>query len=449
VTEPKPKKILILLPEGKIHKLHVGPIRTSFREAPLTHTFLAALVPPELGLDIRAVDASVSTIPLDEPFDLVAISVITGTAPRAYELAAHYRQRGATVVLGGVHVALCPDEAAAHADAIVVGFAETSWPQLLRDWCAGQLQPRYQAEPAEGLAGLPTPRRDLQKRLGYAMPQTVFATRGCAHVCDFCAVPAARFGWRTRPVQDVVDEVRALPFRRFAFNDVNIVQDRDYAMELFTALAPLKKLWGGLATTKIVQDPELLEAMARSGCSYLLLGFESIGDGGLADMKKGFNSPDDYRFVCDTLHRHHIAIQGCFIFGLDEDGPEVFDATVAAVHDLRIDIPRYALYTPYPGTPAYARMREQGRLLDRDWSYYDTQHVVHQPTRMSPAELDRGFIQAWRDTFTLRSILHRTSACKRQFPISFVGNLAYRIYIRRLRLEQGRVPPGRGEATQP
>ncbi len=438
---PRTRKLLILLPDGRIHKLALGPLKVSFREAPLTATHLAALVPPELELDIRVVDGSVSPIPLDEPFDLVAISVITGTAPDAYRLAAHYRQRGAKVVLGGVHVTLLPDEAAGHADAIVVGPAEQTWPQLLRDWSEGSLRARYQAERKAPLTGLPQPRRDLQKRLGYVMPHTVFATRGCGHGCDFCAIPAAGVGWQTRPVGEVVEAIRATGVRRIAFNDVNIVQDRDYALELFEALAPLGKKWGGLATTDLAHDPELLEAMVRSGCSYLLLGFESVNDEGLRDMRKSFNHPGGYRFVCDTLHRHRIAIQGCFIFGLDDDGPSVFDDTVAAVNELRIDIPRYALYTPYPGTAAYRRLEAEERLLHRDWWYYDTQHVVVRPRTMTPQELDRGFMRAWRQTFSLRSILHRTSACPRQLPISFVGNLAYRIYIRRLERDERRFPP--------
>ncbi len=437
---PPSRKLLILLPDGRIHRLALGPLRTSFREAPLTHTTLAALVPPELGFDIRAVDGSIRPVPEDEDFDLVAISVITGTAPLAYSLADHFRALGATVVLGGVHVGLCPDEARAHADAIVLGFAEASWPRLLRDFCAGKLQPEYRDEGTESLAGLPTPRRDLQPRMGYVMPNTVFATRGCKHSCDFCAVPAARFGWQTRPVSEVIDEIRALKGRRFVFNDVNLVQDRDYAMELLDALVPLGRKWGGLATTRIAEDPQLLELMERSGCSYLLLGFESVGDRGLKDMRKGFNDPGGYGMVCDTLHRHRIAIQGCFIFGLDEDGPDIFHDTVEMVNELRIDIPRYALYTPYPGTEAYARLEAQHRLLHRDWWFWDTQHVVHQPAKMSPQELDRGFQQAWRETFTLRSILHRTSACPRQFPISFVGNLAYRVYIRRLARDGLRFP---------
>jgi len=434
------RRLLLLLPDGRIHKLSLGPLRTSFREAPLTATHLAALVPPELDLDISVVDGSISPPPLEEDYDLVAISVITGTAPEAYRLAEHFRRRGATVVLGGVHVTLLPDEAAAHADAIVVGPAEDTWPKLLHDWHDGRMAERYQPERRPSLAGLPEPRRDLQKHLGYIMPNTVFATRGCGHRCDFCAVPAAGIGWQTRPVGDVVSSVRATGARRIAFNDVNIVQDRDYAIELFEAMAPLGKKWGGLATTDVAHDPELLEAMVRSGCSYLLLGFESVSNHGLRDMRKSFNHPGGYRFVCDTLHRHGIAIQGCFIFGLDDDDPSVFDDTIEAVNELRIDIPRYALYTPFPGTAAYRRLEADGRLLHRDWWYYDTQHVVIQPLKLSPEQLERGFFHAWRKTFTMRSILHRTSACPRQLPISFVGNLAYRLYIRRLERDTRRFP---------
>lgn len=437
------RRLLILLPGGQPHRLRLWPFLASFREAPLTGTTLAALVPPDLGFEIRLVDASVSPVPLDEPFDLVAISLITGNAPRGYAFADHFRRRGATVVMGGVHVALRPDEVRPHADAIVVGFAEQTWPQLLRDWCAGALKPEYRADTPPDLAGLPHARRDLQKPFGYMMPNTVFATRGCRNVCDFCVVSSIPFGWKTRPVGEVVDEVRALKGRRFAFNDVNLVDDRAYAMELFQALTPLKKEWGGLATTRIAREPELLEAMVRSGCRYLLLGFESVNNRALYDMHKAFNSPDHYRTVCDTLHQHGITIQGCFIFGLDDDTPAVFDDTVAAVNELRIDIPRYAVYTPFPGTPAYTRLKAEGRILHEQWQYYDTQHTVIRPLHMTPQELDRGFIRAWQKTFTLKSILHRhRGAGLRRFPISFVGNLAYRSYGPRLARDPDRFPAG-------
>jgi radical SAM superfamily enzyme YgiQ (UPF0313 family) len=376
-------------------------------------------------------------VPLEESFDLVGISAMTGTCYRAFLLADHFRARGAKVVLGGVHVTLRPEEARPHADAIVRGFAERTWPQLLRDFAAGRLAPEYQDDGCH-LHGLPEPRRDLQHNWGYMMPYTVFATRGCKSACDFCSVPAAGFGWHTRPVAEVIDEIRRIPARRFAFNDVSLNEDRDYARELFTALIPLKKMWGGLATARIADDPELLDLMAASGCVFLLLGLESVSQHALNRMGKRFNQAGDYGKVARELHARGIIIQGCFIFGLDDDTPAVFDETVAVVNDLRIDIPRYALYTPYPGTRAFERIRAEGRLLHEHWAHYDTQHVVIRPKNMTPEQLDAGFIRAYRETFRLKSIWHRTSGAK-QAAIAFIGNLAYRRYVRRLEREPGRI----------
>jgi radical SAM superfamily enzyme YgiQ (UPF0313 family) len=429
-------KLLLATADGRIHRLRYGRYATSFREAPLTLTTLAALVPVELEATIRIADASVQPVPLDEPFDLVGISCITGTAFGAYALADHFRRRGIPVVLGGVHVALCPDEAAQHADAIVIGFAEQTWPQLLRDFAAGKMAKVYRQEGSD-LRGLPLPRRDLQRRFGYMMPNTVFATRGCKGVCEFCAVPAVPFGWHMRPVGEVVEEVRRLPGRRFAFNDVNLVEDREYARELFSALIPLRKQWGGLATTRIARDPELLDLMVRSGCAYLLLGFESLANRALDDLGKAFNDPEDYPLVCRTLHERGIVIQGCFIFGMDTDTTDVFRATVAAVNDLQIDIPRYAIFTPFPATRAYQRLQAEKRLLHEHWPSYDTQHVVFQPQNMTPEELDAGFIRAWSETFTLASIAHRISR-RRQLAVAALGNLAYRLYVRRLQRDTDR-----------
>jgi len=419
-------KILLLLPDGRIHKIKLGPVTRSMREAPLTMTLLAALVPPELDARLTLVDESIQTVPADESFDLVAISALTGTCDRAYHWASVFRGKGCKVVLGGVHVTLRPEEAARLADAIVIGFGERTWPELLRDFAAGTLKPRYH-DPEAPLEGLPMPRRDLQRRFGYMMPATGFATRGCKGTCDFCSVPAAGFGWRTRPVAEVIDELRRTPHRRLAFNDVSITEDRDYAKELFTAMIPLKKKWGGLCTTRIAEDPELLDLMTRSGCRYMLTGFESISAPALQGIQKGFNRPADYADLMKKMHNRRILIQGCFIFGFDHDTPEVFRETVEMVDELRIDIPRYAVYTPYPGTRAYDRIKAEGRLLHEHWRHYDTQHVVFRPAGMTPEELDEGFKWAYRRTFTFRSMLHRTLAAGLWFPVAFVGNLAYRV----------------------
>jgi radical SAM superfamily enzyme YgiQ (UPF0313 family) len=434
------KRLLILLPGGQPHVLNLWPLRMSFREAPLTATLLAALVPPELGLDITVVDGSVSPIPRDGDFDLVAISLITGMAFAGYELADHFRARGATVVLGGIHVSLLPEEARPHADSIVVGFAEQTWPQLLRDWCAGHLRPEYRHNGPADVANLPLPRRDLQKPLGYVMPRTINATRGCRQACDFCVAPAVPLGWSTRPVGDVVAEVRSLRGGTFAFHDLNLTDDADYAKELFAALRPLKKKWGGLVSTKVARDPELLDLMADSGCSYLLIGFESVSPAALRGMHKGFNAPGHYHDVVAALHARHIVVQGCFIFGLDDDTPDVFRQTVAAIDELRIDIPRFALYTPFPGTAAYRRLKTDHRILHEHWRYYDTQHVVIRPAHMSPEELDRGFIWAWRESFKLGLAAKRVRF-HRNTRISAVGNLAYRLYGHRLKHDPDRFPP--------
>ncbi len=435
-------RILLVLPDGRIHKLKIGPFQASFREAPLTATMLAALVPPDIDAAIEVVDESVQRVPFRKSYDLVGISCMTGTSARGYEIAGHFRARGVTVVLGGVHPTLLPDEARQHADAVVTGFAERTWPQLLRDFMNGCVQPLYHDDGAH-LQNLPCPRRDLQRHFGYMIPNTVFVTRGCRGRCKFCSVPAANYGWHTRPISEVIDEIRRITARRIAISDVHLTEDPEYAKEFFTALIPLKKSWGGLASTRIGQDEELLDLMYRSGCKFLLIGFESFNSGSLATINKSFNHVEQYREFVRQLHDRRMIIQGCFIFGLDHDQRSVFADTLDLIDQLKIDIPRYAIFTPYPGTPAFRRLDAEGRLLHTRWQYYDTQHVVFQPRHMTPQELDDGFKWAYKHTFSVRSTLRRTWGTGWNFPIGFVGNLAYKLYIKRLFAEQGRFPePG-------
>ena len=240
-------KILLLMPDAHMHKLKIGSHVRSMREAPLSLTTLAALLPAERDIEWQIVDGSVDPIPLDAQADLVGISVITGNAVRAYQMADHYRRRGIPVVLGGVHVTILPGEAMQHADAVVIGMAERTWPRLIADFRRGKMAKVYRDEIPEGewLTGVPTPRRDLLRRSGYMIPDTVHATRGCRRACDFCAVPAVWPRYFKRPLVDVVADVASIPGRLFCFNDVSLVDDLDYARELFTALIPLKKKWGG------------------------------------------------------------------------------------------------------------------------------------------------------------------------------------------------------------
>ncbi len=432
-------KILLIMADAHMHKLRFGSYVRSMREAPLSISTLAAMTPDLPEVEYRLIDESVDPVPLDAEADLVGISVLTGTARRAYALADHFRRRGIPVVLGGAHVTLLPDEARQFADSIVVGMAEKTWPLLVRDALAGRLQPEYLEPPSRDpyCPGIPTPRWDLMRRSGYNMPLTIHATRGCVHSCDFCSVPPIWRRFQRRPIAEVIRDIRALPGRRFALNDVSPFDDLDYAKELLRAMIPLRKTWGGLATTTITRDAELMDLLRRSGCRFLLLGFESVSQQSLNRIAKGFNKEDDYAEVMRVMHGHGIIVQGCFVFGFDEDDRDVFADTVERVNALRVDIPRYSFYTPYPGTRLFERLEGEGRILSYDWADYDTMHVVFRPLKMSAAELYEGFRWAYRETFRLRSILHRTLAGGLNFPISFVGNLTYRIFVRRLYANKG------------
>ena len=433
-------RILLIMPDGRIHKLKAGPFHRSFREAPLTLTTLAALAPPELNAEFVLVDKSVGQqVPYQSYFDLVGISLLTGTANEGYEIADKFRANGTPVVLGGIHVTLMPEEAARHADTIVTGFAEQTWPQLLNDFTKGCMKNIYSSFEAD-ISNMPPPRRELQKSFAYMLPNTIFITRGCRNSCDFCSVPAANFGWHTRPIGDVVAEIKGLKSKYFAITDVHLTADREYAKELFTAMIPLKKRWGGLASTTIADDPELLELLRKSGCSYLLMGFESFNSRALDRMNKSFNCVQHYHDVVEKLHEKKVAIQGCFIFGFDEDDRNIFEQTVTYVNELKIDIPRYALYTPYPKTALFKRLKAENRLLHKDWYYYDTQHVVIKPAQMTAAELDAGFKWAYKNTFTVRSSLSRALDSGGPVPVTFIGNLAYKIYIKRLYTDNNRFP---------
>jgi radical SAM superfamily enzyme YgiQ (UPF0313 family) len=433
-------RIVLISPKGPLYRHRGGIFKKSLRYMPLTLTTLASLVPAELNADIRLVDEGIEEIDpasiqaIDA--DLVGLTVITGTARRAYELAAAFRARGIPVVLGGPHVTLIPDDAAPHADAIVVGYAEESWPELLRDFAAGgraRLRPRYDQRPGLSLAGLPFPRRDLLPRGSFITDDVFEATRGCVHRCDFCVVPAA---WGTKPfqkpVEEVIADIRQKGSRKLIFVDLNLIADRGYAARLFEALIPLKVQWYGLATVLLADDKELLALAQRSGCKGILMGLESISRENLKASKKGFNSPDRFKELVRKLHAHGIALQGCFVFGLDNDTPEIFLETARFAVEAKIDLPRYAVVTPFPGTALYHRLESEGRILTRDWELYDGQHVVFQPARMSVEELQRGIETAWKHSYSVPSMIKRLAASPSPWPVRLGTNLGYRFYAHNL-----------------
>lgn len=427
--------IALISPKGPLYRHKGGIFKKSLRYQPLTLTTLAALVPCELGARLTLIDEGIEDVPLQLEADLVAMTIITGTASRAYQLASHYRDQGKTVVLGGPHVTLMPEEAQQHADAICVGYAEESWPRLLRDYAQGRLQPQYRQTLDFHLdrPDDPFPRRDLLPRSSF-LTQAVFeATRSCAHSCEFCVAPAA-WGRKQlqRPVEWVVRDILQFGARKLIFIDLNLISDKAYARQLFTALVPLRIQWFGLSTVLLAHDPELVELMARSGCKGLLLGLETISEASLADAGKRFNASVGYRDLIAQLHSLKISVQGCFVFGLDGDTSEVFEATAEFAIDSGIDLPRFSLLTPFPGTPLYHRLDREGRILSRDWEHYDGQHVVFQPRNMSPQELAAGHERAWKKVYRYSSILRRLWRARNFQLLALTANLGYRFYAHNL-----------------
>ena len=433
IAPDKKLKIALISPKGPLYRHRGGIWKKSLRYQPLTLTTLAALVPPELNVEIELFDEGIRDVPFEIEADLIGLTVITGTAMRAYELARQFRKRRRTVVLGGPHVTLIPEDAQPHADAIVVGYAEDSWPQLLRDFKAGCLQPRYEQAPGLNLANRPFARRELLPSNRYLTNNVFEATRGCIHNCDFCVVPSA-WGRRPyqKPVKDVVADIQQHGARKLIFVDLNIIADRQYALELFTALTPLQVQWYGLATVLLADDPELLELAARSGCKGLLMGLESISPANLRQNHKSFNRPEKFFRVVEVLHEHGIALQGCFVFGLDQDEPDVFLKTAEFAVQAGIDLPRFAVVTPFPNTALYKRLVAEGRILTRDWELYDGQHVVFQPARMSVQELQQGIEAAWKYAYSLRSIARRICRSPAPWPVKLGTNFGYRFYAHNL-----------------
>ncbi len=426
-------KIALMAPAGAMHRYN-GSFAKALHYAPLTLTTLAALVPPELNAEIKIYDETVEYLPKETDADLIGMTVITGTSQRAYQWAGYYRSLGKTVVLGGVHPTLMPLEAKNHADAVVIGLAEQTWGELLRDYKNGELKPFYRNNGHASISGRPQPRRDLLKKDRYVTINSVEATKGCVHSCSFCVITAlSGQNVMTRPVKEVVAEIEQMPGKEVVFVDANLIAYPQYAKELFKELIPLKKMWFGLVTVNIGRNNELLNLMAKSGCKGVLIGFEAFTPGSLKSIDKGFNRAEDYGMLVRKLHDAGIIINGTFCLGTDGDDPSVFSRTVDMVQKLKIDLPRFSIMTPFPGTPLYKSLEQSGRIIDRNWANYDVEHCVIQPQQMTPERLEAGLEWTWKQTYKYSSIAQRIAGINSRFMLSVPVNLGYRQYAHKLK----------------
>jgi radical SAM superfamily enzyme YgiQ (UPF0313 family) len=359
-------------------------------------------------VDIPDVDAPDLIARLPGPFDVVAISSFSAMIKDAYRLAARYRAAGTKVILGGLHVALCPDEAAQHADAIVVGEGEPSWPQVLVDLENDRLQKRYHTSVPFNLADAPMPRFDLLDIRKYNR-LTIQTSRGCPWNCEFCAA-SIRLNpkYRTKPIPKVIAELHeikkiwAAPFIEFA--DDNTFADKRHGHALTEALAGEHIRWFTETDISVAQDDELLRKMRRAGCAQILVGLEDPTDGteGM-ELKSNWKARQRTHYL-DSIRRiqdHGVTVNGCFVLGLDTHTEASFDQIWEFVQQSELYEIQITVLTPFPGTPLYERFAQQGRLLESGaWEKLTLFDVTYQPKHLSVDALRKGLLELARKVYS-------------------------------------------------
>ena len=374
----------------------------------ITLPHIAAITPKKH--EVKIVNENYESINFDEDVDLVGITCYTMTAPRVYEIADEFRKRGKKVVLGGYHPTALPEEARQHADSIIMGMAEASWPRLIEDLEKGKMKPIYERDTNFDMKDIPPLKRELithNPLLG-----AVQSTRGCSNRCEFCAIGSfCEHGVRQRPVKNVVEEIIQMPNKMYVMHDPHLTVNRKYAKELFRELIKNKvnKSWVANGTTNILggADEEFLTLARKSGCVEWFVGFESVSQAALNGIKKTHNKVENFKKMIKKVHDHGMTIQGGIIFGFDEDNPDIFGTTLDKINELEIDVLEINILTPYPGTPLYDRLDKAGRIFTKDWTRYNQVDVVFEPKNMTVEELCKGARKVAKEAYSWSNIIKR------------------------------------------
>jgi radical SAM superfamily enzyme YgiQ (UPF0313 family) len=375
--------------------------------------------------EIELVDEHVEDISFDDNPELVVIQAYITSANRAYQIADHYRKQGAHVVMGGLHVTSCPDEAAAHADTIMLGPAGDAWPRFLSDLRDRRPQARYRSG-SRTLEGKPKTRRDLFKRSRYLCPNSIVVSRGCPHTCDFCYKEAFYRGGRsfyTAEVDRSLQEIESFPGRHVYFLDDHLLADEQFAGALFAGMTGMGKVFQAAGTVQSILRPGLLEKAAGAGLRSLFVGFETLDPGNLAQHDKYQNLNRDYAKAIARLHDCGVMVNASFVFGMDNDDEDVFDRTVEWAVAQGIETATFHILTPYPSTGLYNRLQNEKRILLRNWDLYDTRHAVFRPARLSVEALEKGYWRAYRQFYSWNSLL-KSAGSKADF-LEKVRHLVY------------------------
>ncbi len=373
---------------------------------------LVSLTPPEH--EVRVFDENIEDIDYDWDADLAGVSVRTMFANRAYSICENFRRRGVKTVLGGIHPSMCTEEALQYSNAVLKGEAEEVWPALLQDAQNGGLKRIYEAEKKTDLTTSPVPSRSSLSKNGY-FSDIVQTTKGCPFKCEFCSVYAYDGQKiRNRTIAQVIKEIQEVAGtssgykkKSIFFADDNIIANKKFARELFSALKEYNLNWSCQASINIAREDDLLRLMKESGCGAILIGFESVSKNNLSRMDKGVNQRHDYADAINRIQSHGILVHSSFILGYDFDTHSSFDELIDFIDKTRLLMPLINILTPFPGTKLFRRLEEEGRIIHKDWSRYDAKNVVFSPSLLTPDELLKGYKKVIRAVYSFDSIYEK------------------------------------------
>lgn len=410
---------------------------------PILFSLIKSLTPEKH--EITFLDERAEKLPEHIDSDIIAFSVETYTAKRAYILAKKYRTDRNIIVMGGYHASVMPEEMLRYADTVLIGDAEDTWGAFLEDCEKGKPKERYISSESLPLQPMPDiPGVYRHKYYGIGVYQI---SRGCKFNCEFCSIKTMYKCVRRKSADMIAEELKNSKEKIVFFADDNLFYDRDSAMELFKAIAPLKKKWACQISMDAAKDDELLSEMKKSGCFLVLMGFESLNPESLAEMHKAANSAADYEKVISSLYRYGILIYGTFVLGCDGDDTDVFDKTYSFAVKNNIAVTNFNPLIPMPGTGVYKRMEAENRLLYKKWwisddyRYGETAYI---PKNMTPEELRDGCMKMRKDFYSVRCILKRLFGNRHNFiPVNLlVFLLANFISRREINKKQGQLLGG-------
>jgi len=373
------------------------------------------------------INENIENIDYNLDVDIVAITVTVDVFPRSIEIASKYRKRGIPVIAGGIHISSCPQDSMEHFDSICIGMAERIWGKILQDAENGQLQ-KYYCD-MENIKGneIVSPAYEKIDKNKYFYTNIISTSRGCPFKCDFCYNSSNGAPEHiTRPIEDVIDEIKRLHNRHIMFIDDNFIGDISWTKEFCKKIMNMGLKWNCAVSANILNHLDLLDMMKESGCQSLFIGIESINANSIKSVHKIQNNTMNYDKLIEEIHKRGIMVNASVVFGLDDDDPSVFDTTLEWMVKRKVETVTAHILTPYPGTKLYERMVNENKIFDFDYSHYNTANVVYYPNKMTPEELYKGYINFYKKFYSFKNIIRRIPENKSQWSTYLLFNFVYR-----------------------